>query len=95
MLINDKFCLSRFKQLQLAWSRIGLYERRQPNDVKTEYPTDSQTKSGGACETSMAHSTTNEPGDGRSTALGSSLSVATPMECIAPIRQSAIIAEQP
>lgn len=80
MIINDKFCLSRSAQLQLSWSRIGLYERRQQNKAKTAYPSDDSIHSGGNCETPMADSTPNQSENGWATALGSRLSTAAPLE---------------
>jgi hypothetical protein len=80
MITNDKFCLSRFLQLQLSWSRIGLYQRRQ-NKSKSGYPSDETiSHTGGTYETRMAYSSSNQSEIGRAATLGSSLSTSVPVE---------------
>jgi len=80
MITNDKFCLSRFAQLALSWSRIGLYERRRHAPIISGYSPDDSIHLGGTGETHMAHSSTDQSANGWSTTLGSGLSVAPPVE---------------
>jgi len=89
MITNDKFCLKRYGQLQLSWSRIGLYERRRSHQPKTGYPSRKSSHTGGTCETKLAYSPSNQSENGRSATLGSSLQTTAPMEpTIASSKQS-------
>ena len=80
MITNDKFCLSRNGQLQLSWSRIGLYECRRSQRPKVGYPSRNTDHSGGKCETTMASSSPDQSEIGRAATLGSGLSTATEVE---------------
>lgn len=72
MITNDKFCLSRFGKLKLNWSRYAVYLQRSAK-VTSRYPLDEVIHQGGTYETTMAHSTPDEPTSGWTTTLGSGL----------------------
>ena len=91
MITNDKFCLSRNGQLQLSWSRIGLYECRRSQRPKVGYPSRNTDHSGGKCETTMASSSPDQSETGRSATLGPGLSTAATVEPGAPGGQPATV----
>ena len=95
MITNDKFCLSRSAELQLSWSRIGLYERRLSHQARASYPSNDSDSLGGSYETYMANSPSDHSENRWSATLGSSISTASPVEPATSSRQPATIERNP
>ncbi len=72
LIITDKFCLSRWGQLQLSWSRVSV--RSAVSRTATAYAPDEVSHRGGGHEASVADLPDNGYDDGRPAALGSGLS---------------------
>ena len=72
LITNDKFCLTRYAQLQLSWSRHAGYldEKARRESV---YPADKYAHLGGTDETPVANPPHLDDPCQRSAALGSSL----------------------
>ena len=79
IIANDKFCMTRYGQLRLSWSRHAVYLQGK---IRREsgYPADEHAHSGGTDETPVAHPSYDSHAGERPAALGSSLSEPSAME---------------
>ncbi len=81
LITNDKFCLCRFGQLTLSWSRRPL-RLRETDDGKAAYPPKENIPCGGPHEASVASAPATDTPPRRATPLGSSLPTPSAMEPI-------------
>jgi hypothetical protein len=79
IIANDKFCMTRYGQLRLSWSRHAVYLQ---GEIRREsgYPADEHAHSGGTDETPVAHPSYDSHAGERPAALGSSLSEPSAMD---------------
>ena len=79
IIANDKFCMSRYGQLRLSWSRYSVYLQGK---IRREsgYPSDEHAHPGGTDETPVAHLSYDSHAGERPAALGSSLSEPSAMD---------------
>ena len=79
LITNDKFCLTRYGQLQLSWSRYVCYLHGKAKRASV-YPADEHAHLGGTDETPVADPPHHDAPCQRPAALGSRLSEPSAMD---------------